>query len=406
MRITNLRIFELTGYLEHDGPFWEDRLSRPVDVYPEHNTSLLEGWTHDQVADDRYQVEAWFLEIETDEGVTGLGGPGTRDWMDVIARELAPFIVGQDPLAIERIWDSMYRFVVHGRKGVVMQAISVVDCALWDLKGKWANASVCRLLGGPTRTELPVYASMLGYSIDPDRARQRATEYHEQGFRAQKWFFRHGPPAGREGMRKNLALAAAVREAIGDDDDLMLDCWMSWNVPYAISMAEQLEPLQPRWLEEPVMPDLLSSYAEIRRAIRIPVSGGEHEYTRWGIKTMLDAEAVDVVQADTYWAGGISEMQKINALCSAYDRPVIPHGHSVPANVQLIAANPAWLCPLVEYLVKWNAVHQFFFAEPLVPHDGVITVPDRPGMGMTIDEQKVQRRREYGQVAEVAASAR
>ena len=100
MRITNLRIFELTGYLEHEGPFWEDRLSRPVDVYPEHNTSLLEGWTHDQVADDRYQVEAWFLEIETDEGVTGLGGPGTRDWMatniriDPKAKYRSPWVEG------------------------------------------------------------------------------------------------------------------------------------------------------------------------------------------------------------------------------------------------------------------------------------------------------------------------
>jgi L-rhamnonate dehydratase len=406
MRVTKLRIFELTGYLQQSGPFWEDRLSRPIDVYPEHNTDLLAGWTHDQVGDDRYKVASWFLEIETDEGVTGLGGPAPREWVDVIAHELAPFVVGQDPLAIERIWDSMYRFVVHGRKGVVMQAISVVDCALWDLKGKWANASVCRLLGGPTRTELPVYASMLGFSIDPERAQQRAAEYAAHGYRAQKWFFRHGPPAGRDGVKKNVALARAVRDAVGEDDDVMLDCWMSWNVPYTIEMADLLEDVHPRWLEEPVMPDLVASYAEIRRAIRIPISGGEHEYTRWGVKTLLDAEAVDVVQADTYWAGGISEMLKIGALCSAYDRPVIPHGHSVPANVQLIASQPAWSFPMVEYLVKWNQINQFFFKEPLVPRNGVIGVPDRAGVGMEIDEAKISERRELGEVSEVAASAR
>jgi L-rhamnonate dehydratase len=406
MRISNVRLFELTGYLEHQGPFWEDRLSRPVDVYPEHNTDLLAGWTHDQVGDDRYRVVSWFVEIESDEGVAGLGGPAPREWVDVIAHELAPLLLGQDPLASERIWDAMYRFMVHGRKGVAMQAISTVDCALWDLRGKWANASVCRLLGGPTRTELPVYASMLGYSIDPERAYERAREFHERGFRAQKWFFRHGPPAGREGMKKNLALARAAREAMGEDDELMLDCWMSWNVPYTIQMAEELEELRPRWLEEPVLPDLLSSYAEIRRAIRIPVSGGEHEYTRWGIKALLDADAVDIVQADTYWAGGISEMVKIGALCSAYDRPVIPHGHSVPANVQLIAANPAWSFPLVEYLVKWNQVHQFFFREPVLPENGVVRVPDRPGMGTTIDESKIASRRELAEVTRVPASAR
>ncbi len=405
MRVTNVRLFELTGVMQHDGPFWEDRLARPVDVYPEHYGETFAGWAHDQRSEG-YRVAAWFLEIETDAGLTGLGGPATRDWAEVIARELRPFIVGQDPLASERIWDSMYRFAIHGRKGVVMQAISVVDCALWDLKGKWAGAPVHQLLGGPTRTELPVYASMLGFSVDPERAYQRAQDFHQQGYRAQKWFFRHSPPAGRDGMRKNVDMVRSVREAVGEDDDVMLDCWSSWNVPYTIEMADLLEDLRPRWLEEPVLADMVASCAEIRRSIRIPVATGEHEYTRWGIKGLLDAEAADVIQADTYWAGGISEMLKIGALCSAYDRVVIPHGHSVPANVQLIASQPAWSFPLVEYLVKWNAIHQFFFKNPVVPKNGMITVPTAPGMGMEIDEAKVTERHDMALPDEPSVSAR
>ncbi len=392
MRITAIRISQLTGYLEHTGDFWEERLVRPIDVYPEHHRSGPD-WTPRE-PDGRFRVVSHFVQVETDEGVSGLGGPIPRDQAEVIGCEFAPLILGEDPRAHERIWDLLYRSAVHGRKGVVMQALSALDCALWDLKGRWLGSPVYRLLGGPTRTELPVYASALGYSLEPSLLKARARDMREQGFTAQKWFFRHGPIQGRSGMEQNLAMARTVREAIGDDAELMLDCWMSWDVPYTIAMAERLAEVRPAWLEEPVLPDLIASCAEIRRAIRIPIATGEHEYTRWGIKLLLDAQAADVIQADTYWCGGITETLKILALCSAYDRPLIPHGHSVPANVQLIAAQPPTATPLVEFLVKWNTIHQFFFTNPVVPHHGVITLTDEPGLGVEIDESKVAQRRE------------
>jgi L-alanine-DL-glutamate epimerase-like enolase superfamily enzyme len=392
VRITNVRLTELTGYLEHPGEFWEERLSRPVDIYPEQYTAGP-TWTPRE-PDGRYRVVSHFLHLDTDEGVSGLGGPITWDQAALIGREFAPLLIGQDPRAHERIWDTLYRFAVHGRKGVSMLALSAVDCALWDLKGRWLETPVYRLLGGPTRDSYPCYASALGFSLEPERVRERARELHAQGFRAQKWFFRHGPGAGREGMRKNLELVRTLRETLGDDVDLMLDCWMSWSVPYAVEMAEQLAEYRPRWLEEPVLPDLIESCARIRRAIRIPVSTGEHEYTRWGIKLLLDAGAADLIQADTYWAGGITEMQKIIALCSACDVPVVPHGHSVPANVQLTAAQPPAAVPLVEYLVKWNAIHQHFFKQPVLPVNGAITPPDRPGLGVDLDEGKIVSQRE------------
>jgi L-rhamnonate dehydratase len=186
-----------------------------------------------------------------------------------------------------------------------------------------------------------------------------------------------------------------LRSAAGPESDIMIDAWMSWNVPYTLDMAQRLKPYDPRWLEEPVLPDKIAQCAEIRAASVVQISGGEHEYTRYGIKALLDARAVDVMQADTYWAGGISEMQKICTLCSAYDVPIVPHGHSVPANVQLSAALSPVEVPYVEFLVKWNQILQFFYMNPVVPVNGLVTVPTGPGMGVEIDPAKIVSEREF-----------
>jgi L-alanine-DL-glutamate epimerase-like enolase superfamily enzyme len=271
-----------------------------------------------------------------------------------------------------------------------MMALSVVDCALWDLKGKWAGVPVYRLLGGPVREEIPAYASMLGYSLEPELVARRAQEMVARGYRAMKWFFREGPTDGPEGIAKNVELVRTLREAAGPDVEIMLDCWMSWDVPYTIEMARRLAPYAPRWLEEPVLPDKIPQYAEIRRSVGTPIAGGEHEYTRWGLKALMDAGAVDVLQPDIYWAGGISEMLKICALASAYDLPVIPHGHSVPATIHLIASQPVTTCPLLEYLDKWNTIHQYFLKHRIEPVDGKVTLPTTPGIGMELDEARVQ----------------
>jgi L-alanine-DL-glutamate epimerase-like enolase superfamily enzyme len=374
------------------GEFWEERLVRPVDIYPEYKARGA-GWLP-KIEEGRYEIRSTFCQVETDEGVTGLGGPASPDLAYIIQRQLAPMLIGQDPLATERIWDVAYRTMIHGRKGPSMMALSVVDCALWDLKGKWAGAPVYRLLGGPTRETIPAYASALGYSLEPDLVRNRAQEMVEQGYRATKWFFRHGPTDGPAGMARNVELVRTLREAVGPDVDIMLDCWSSWDVPYTLQMARRLEEYHPRWLEEPVLADKIDQYAEIRRHSPIPISGGEHEYTRWGLKALMDARACDVLQPDIYWAGGISEMQKICALASAYDLPVIPHGHSTPASVNLIAAWPVTTCPMLEYLIKWNTIHQFFLKNPIVPVNGEVTLPTAPGMGMELDASKISEKRE------------
>jgi L-alanine-DL-glutamate epimerase-like enolase superfamily enzyme len=393
MRIKDVRLDRLIGYFDAPVGFQAERLSRPLDMYPEHDAEPALTWATRVDDTNRHRIDHAYLRIETDEGVYGLAGPLERyEFAVVIGRQLRPLLMGEDPLAHERLWDKMYRLLVHGRKGLEMQAISAVDVALWDLKGRWNGAAVHRLLGGPTRTRLPVYASNLGYSIDPPQAAEIARAQRQEGLRAQKWFLRYGPARGEDGMRRNVETAQAVRAALGDDADFMLDAWMSWNLPYARVMAERLEAVHPRWIEEPLLPDLVHSTAELRRSMRIPLATGEHEYTRWGIFELLQAGAADVVQADTYWAGGITEMLKIGSVCSLYDVPLIPHGLSVPANVQLIASQPAGLYPMVEYLVQWNMVSQYFWTTPLHPTNGMVEVPDRPGIGVDIDEAKIAER--------------
>ena len=388
MKITDVRLHLVSGTLPFEGVFWEERLIQPIDVYPEYRARQRKEMRSTDGAG--LPISSVFIEIETDEGITGIGGPTSIYVAFIAFRQFRDLLIGEDPVATERLWDIMYRSAVHGRKGEAMFAISVIDCALWDLRGKWANAPVYQLLGGPIRKEIPSYASALGYSIEPERAFKQAKAFADEGYKATKWFVRNGPADGHEGIRKNVELIRTLREAVGPDVEIMIDAWMSWDVPYTVRMSELLLEYRPYWIEEPVMPDKIDQYAEIRERSLVRTAGGEHEYTRWGIKQLLDVRAVDFVQADTYWAGGISELQKIITLGSVYDIPVIPHGHSTPANAHLSAAAPILNVPWIEYLVKWNEVHQHFLKNPLKPVNGLITVSDRPGLDMELDPAKFE----------------
>ena len=394
MKITKVRLRQVEGVMEHPDPFWEERLIRPVDIYPEFKDQATWPSYPIPLGNGRYRLTPTFLEIETDEGVTGLGGPIYEAQAFYIDTQLRFILEGADPTATELLWDKMYRYAIHGRKGDNMMAISAVDIALWDLKGKWLGQPVYKLLGGPTRDRIPAYVSALGYSIEPERAKERMREFMKQGYRHAKWFFREGPTDGKEGIRKNLELVAALREAAGPDVDIMLDCWNSWDVPYAIKMSKMLEEFHPLWLEEPVLADKPESYAQIRAASSILISGAEHEYTRWGFKMLMDMGAMDIYQPDIGWAGGISEVMKICALASAYDVQVIPHGGPVPATAHLLFSQPVTTCPLLEFLIKWNQVGQFFYKNPVEPVNGFVTPPEGPGLGVELDESKIETERE------------
>ena len=389
MKIARLRLWQVSGPASFGDDFWEERLVRPVDVYPEHRDEgieILQG-------PDAARASSIFVELETDDGATGLGGPISLEEAFVIDRDLRPLIEGADALANERLWDRMYRCMVHGRKGVAMFAISAVDCAMWDLKGRIAQPpgpSPARRADA-TRDPRVRQRSGLLARAGPDR-RDAPDEFVEDGYTAMKWFYRSGPAdgerrdGGERGGRRGRCAAA-----VGPGVEIMTDAWMSLGrAVHARDGRGGSSLTGVRWIEEPVLPDKIAGYAEIRRASPVPIAGGEHEYTRWGIHRLLEAGAVDVLQPDIYWAGGITEMLKICALASTYDIPVIPHGHSVPATIHLVAALPESVTPLLEYLVKWNEVHQFFLREQLRPVNGWVAVPETPGLGIELDESKIE----------------
>jgi L-alanine-DL-glutamate epimerase-like enolase superfamily enzyme len=192
-------------------------------------------------------------------------------------------------------------------------------------------------------------------------------------------------------MRKNADLARIVREAVGPDVDIMFDAWMGWDEAYAVRMMDRIAEYDVRWVEEPVPADRINDFAAIRKATRVPLATGEHEYTRWGFLQLLQAEAVDVIQADPDWAGGLTEMAKICALASAYGKPVCPHGHSVRPAIHLIAAQSPTVCPLAEFLVKYQPGAQFFLKGFVEPVNGAFALPTEPGLGIALDEARIDR---------------
>jgi len=395
MKITNILVRQLQGVMAYQGTPMEERQRYPWDIYPELKTK---GFPYDwgtPLGNGLYRVTQYWVQVDTDEGVSGLFGPtfsgGSRFYIDT---QIKPLLMGKDPLATEYLWDIMYRNAIHGRKGDNMIAISHVDIALWDLKGKYLGQPVYRLLGGPMRDRIPVYASALGYSVDPEQAKERVREYLKQGYTGTKWFFREGPTDGPEGIKKNVALMKALREAAGPDVEIMIDVWNSWDVPYTLKMAELLKEYSPAWIEDSVHPDLPESYARLRERSPIPISGAEHEYTRWGVKMLMDMRAMDIYQVDPTWGGGISEMMKICALASAYDVQVIPHGGVVPVSAHISFALNAALTPWVEYQNVLNESKQFFYKDPIKPVNGFIGLPTRPGIGLDIDESKVESDKE------------
>lgn len=391
MKITDLVLFELTGEFAAEEEVSQERQAQPLDVYPEFGGRGVP--IRDRRRGELVTHRATYLEVCTDEGVTGLFGPVDGAHAYVLSHEIRDFVIGRDPLAIETLWDQLLRRNRHGRSGYYMMAMSALDCALWDLKGKALGQPVYRLLGGPTRDKVPAYASMLGYALEREALQRKALEYKEAGYHAQKWFFRWGPGDGPEGAARNLSMAVALREAVAGDVNLMFDAFNSWDVPYAVDMARRIAPLRPLWLEEPVPVDRLEGLRQIRLRGGVPVATGEHLYTRWQVKQLLAAEAADVVQADPDWCGGISELVKIAAVCSSFDLPLYPHGHSLHAALHVAAACSPTVLPMVEFLFLHQRNKQRFVKGYLEPVNGAVSLPQTPGLGIEIDPSRVKDRR-------------
>lgn len=393
MEITDVSVTKVST--ESWGEFVELPTSSPMMRWEEFKNA---GDNPDAIRNWVGPVGDVFVEIETDAGVTGYGHGnwGTGAIATVIDETLSKLLVGRDPTRREELWDMMYRATLpFGRRGVAVQAISAVDIALWDIAGKAQEKPVYELLGGPVREEIPCYASNL-YAVDLDKLEREAADYAERGFETVKLRFKHGPEAGRAGMEENERLVATVREAVGDDVAIAADVYKGWTVRYAKQMLPRLEQYDLAWLEEPVIPDNVEGYAEIRESTSIPISGGEAEFTRWGFKNLLDAGAVDILQPDLHCAGGFTEMKRIADLASTHDKPIIPHAATPPTLHFLAATTNA---PLAEYfpIPIWYAERKdatyvnSIYAHPPEPEDGTLPLPDRNGAGTELDHEVLER---------------
>ena len=343
-----------------------------------------------------FTFHEWLVvEVFTDDGLAGIGNAAlapqvTKQTIDLY---LKPLLINQNPWDIEFLWQHMYRkTMAFGRKGIGMAAISAVDIALWDLLGKSAKQPVYRLLGGRTKARIPVYASRL-YASELSELAAEATRYKEEGYKAMKLRFGWGPVDGAAGMQRNLDLVRTVRETVGSDIDVMADAYMGWTLDYAKRMLPLLEPFQLRWLEEPVIPDDIQGYAELKSYGRIPIAGGEHEFTLYGFRDLLQARAVDYIQFDTNRVGGITQARKIAALAEAYSVPVIPHAgqmHNYHVVMASLNSPMAEYFPMVDVEVGNELFWYLFEGEPKAK-DGFIDLDDNvPGLGLTIDEAKLQ----------------
>jgi L-rhamnonate dehydratase len=344
-----------------------------------------------------FTFHGWIVvEMFTDSGIVGIGNAALSPQVSkqVIDLYLKPVLIGADPWDIEYLWQHMYRkTMAFGRKGIGMAAISALDIALWDILGKSAKQPVYRLLGGRTKSRIPVYASRL-YSCPLDQLAAEAKRYKQEGYKAMKLRFGWGPIDGATGMGKNVDLVRTVRETVGDYIDVMADAYMGWTLDYAKRMLPLLEPFNLRWLEEPVIPDDVGGYAELRRRSSIPIAGGEHEFNLYGFRGLIDAKAVDYIQFDTNRVGGISQARKIAALAEAHSIPVIPHAgqmHNYHVVMASLNSPMAEYFPVVDVEVGNELFWYIFKCEPKV-QDGFIDLDETiPGLGLTIDERALSQ---------------
>jgi L-alanine-DL-glutamate epimerase-like enolase superfamily enzyme len=370
---------------------------KTVPLPPHFCTNPMDLLSLSQSSMGTFTFHGWLVtEIITDSGLVGIGNAALAPTVtkQVIDQYLKPLLIGADPWDIELLWQHMYRkTMAFGRKGIGMVAISAVDIALWDLLGKAAKQPTYRLLGGRTKPRIPVYASRL-YSTPLDELAREATKYKEQGYKAMKLRFGWGPTDGAEGMHKNVALVRTCRQTVGDGIDIMADAYMGWSLDYAKRMLPLLEPFNLRWLEEPVIPDDIHGYAELRRRTSIPIAGGEHEFTLYGFREMIEAKAVDYIQFDTNRVGGLSAARKISALAEAHSIPVIPHAgqmHNYHIVMASLNSPMAEFFPPVDVEVGNELFWYIFDGEPK-PKDGFIDLDENvPGLGLTINEAALKQ---------------
>ena len=343
------------------------------------------------------------VEIETDEGISGWGecfGPGNIAFANkgIVEKVIQPMVLGMQALDRDVIWHKVYNLMRdHGQKGMPLQALSGVDIALWDLAGKAANLPLYKMIGGAHRDKVEVYG--YGMMLRPEninslisRFKEESAEIKEMGFKALKMKVGVGP-------KDDIKLIEAVRGGIGDNFRFMVDANHGYTTHDALYVGRAMEEFSPYWFEEPVAPEDLDGYRELRAALKVNISGGEAEFNRWGWRKLLESRGLDIAQPEVCALGGISEYLRVLALCHSHFTPVVNHvwgsAIAVAVNLHLLAAMP----PLPGGLFPWEPMLEFDtthnrFIDDLLSvsldikkqvktNNGTVSLPSGPGLGVT-----------------------
>jgi len=333
-----------------------------------------------------------FLKISTDEGIFGWGEPiveGRARTVAMAVKELEPVLIGQNPLEIERIWTEIYRGTFYRGGPVLVSALSGIDQALWDIKGKYHNTPVYRLLGGPTRSRVRTYAHMRGETLDEQI--EYAKKMVDEGFDVFKTGPNHGPVRPLETPKfidEVVEKIGRLREALPRHVDIAMDFHGKFTPANSIRLIRELEQFNLMFIEEPVQCENVDALVTVARSTCIPIATGERVFTRWGFREILEKQAAVVLQPDICHAGGISEVRKIAAMAETYYAQIAPHNPlgpiSLACGLQVAGSIPNFLCQ------EQVSLGEGYLKEPFKIKDGHIELSEKPGLGIEVDEDYIK----------------
>jgi L-alanine-DL-glutamate epimerase-like enolase superfamily enzyme len=337
------------------------------------------------------------IRVHTDSGIVGIGEAHTAPTVlkaiidapisQLSVQGLKQLLVGKDPLQINHLWSLMYdHSTTYGRRGVVVNAISGIDIALWDILGKATGQPVCQLLGGARRDRVTAYASDLSPE-DPRQIVEQARRHVDRGFRAVKF----GWGGLGQDVRKDAERVHEVRRALGREVDILIDLGVPVPFDDALWLGRALAEDDVYFLEEPLSPDDLDGFAALVAASPTPIATGEKETTRFGFRELMDRGGLRIIQPDIARAGGLTEIVRIAALAEVRGVRVIPHCWAtdilVSATLHFLATQPSARAPFLEFNVMDNPLRTRLLLEPLRPENGVVRVPQGPGLGIELNEE-------------------
>lgn len=345
---------------------------------------------------DCFRTNWVFVKVYTDEGIDGVG-EATLEYKEKALfgaiEHIREYLIGKNPFQIEKHWHSIYRDAYWRGGAVLMSALSAVETALWDILGKALNVPVYQLLGGKVNDEVRIYVNgWFSGAKTPDEFAKKASDAVKRGITAMKWdpFGKAYLEISNKELNTAVECVAKVREAVGNDVDLLIEGHGRFNIPTAVKIARELAPFRPMFFEEPVPPDNLDALKEVKDRSPIAIAAGERLYTRWDYKDMFDKMAADYIQPDISHAGGISELKKIAAEAESRYIPFAPHNPSGPvanaATLQLAASCPNF--SILEIMYSDVDYRCDITNEQLVYHDGFMKIPDKAGLGIEINEEE------------------